>query len=38
MIMLKNIDTGVIKKAPTGYLNCTPKVGQKTTFGGAVFL
>ena len=23
---------------PVAVLNCTPKVGQKTTFGGAVFL
>lgn len=27
-----------VKKKSTEILNCTPKVGQKTTFGGAVFL
>ena len=27
-----------MKKALNSKMNCTPKVGQKTTFGGAVFL
>jgi len=28
----------IYKRRLSYYLNCTPKVGQKTTFGGAVFL
>ena len=28
----------IIQKDPNNVMNCTPKVGHKTTFGGAVFL